>query len=123
MRIELEVTGTDLDGMIVTAVEGGINYWAKCREYQRDALEDSQRYPEGCSVQLAERDDEGSPVNPGWHKINREVMGKGLQVMAVKYPHQLRAFLASGSPGNYAPDAEVCDVVVQCGIFGELVYG
>lgn len=114
--IKIEVTDRDLDNILITAVEGGINYWACVRAY---------RNAEGapCSVEIQEEIDQGSATFPGWHKVTRAKVKRGLQVMAAKYPHQLAAFVASGKPGDYAPDAEVCDVIIQCALFFEVIYG
>lgn len=118
----IECHVSDLDGIIVTAAEGGINYWARIRNYKIRALDEPEKYPDGCSMEVQEDEVMGG-TDPLWVKVDRMLVAKGIQVMAEKYPHQLRALIASGSCGDYAPDAEVCDVIVQCGVFGEIVYG
>lgn len=120
------VNVADLDAIIVTATEGGSNYWADMRRYDHSAFDDSLSHHTGVTVEYRENEPDCATL-PGWHKVNRDLVLRGLQVIAEKYPHLFASFLKSGGsnaePGDYAPDADLSDAIVQAGIFGELVYG
>jgi hypothetical protein len=111
-EIVISVTDTDLDSILITAIEGGINYWANVRKYS----------PDGCTAEVRESDQD-TAEKPGWHAVDRATVRRGLQVLVTACPRSFAAFLASGTPGDYAPDAGVSDNILQCGIFGSVVYG
>jgi len=108
-------TDSDLDNTLITAVEGGINDWAVVRRYHA---------VEGTPVTVeVQEDDPATAVRPGWHLVNRDVIARGLQACAERYPNVISHYLQSGGPGDRAPDAEVADAILQAGLFGEIVYG
>jgi hypothetical protein len=64
--------------------------------------------------EIAEHDES---TKPGWHALDSELVLIGLQVCFKRYP-KVFAQWASGQG-----DMTTADIVVQCGLFGEAVYG
>lgn len=107
LNITIDVPDQELKGVVITAVEGGIGYWARVRRYD----------PESGTVAIAE-DDQKTAAKPGWHKIGPADILRGLQICATKYPHVFAHW-----HHDQIGDASSADVIVQCAIFGEAVYG
>ncbi|NQV85459.1 MAG: hypothetical protein HQ492_00065 [Woeseiaceae bacterium] len=104
---------------IITAIEGGCNYWLGSFKLVTGHTTDVPWYgsPElyqgefGISAIGSE-----DPDDEIWHLDNAALAG-GLQAMADKYPeHYSNMITGSG-------DAETADVFLQCCLLGEIVYG
>lgn len=117
--------------IFVTALEGGVNYWATCSEYRW-----SKRSPDGVGRVddvlgfKAVIHDEEDPGSPGL-TVNRAVIAKGVGLFvkeyltAVKMPYfqQAATCLRYGKWDDLDVDADIADVIVQFGLFGEVFYG
>jgi len=136
-----EVKLEDVANLLVTAIEGGSNYWYYIVEYNKPEGVDTSpdwnwagdkdpapsyiRYAmtEGYSITIAdmEENDELDPDDEStWgttYKLDLKAMEAGLQIMAEKYYRHFKDFIEE----NY--DAETADVFLQCCCFGEAVYG
>ncbi len=106
MTIKIEVTAEELAGVVISAVEGGIGYWASVRNYA----------PNDGTVEVLDRDEPRDTRK--WRKVTPTAIAKGLAVCAEKYPHVFGAWAR-----DRIGDATTADVIVQCAIFGEAVYG
>jgi hypothetical protein len=117
-----------LNSVFATALEGGINYWATVRAYTW-----SDRTPEHNPINefealIFESEDEGAEVLT----IDAAVIRKGITLF-YKFmrgldnpnPYQLRAAkdLYYGKYDEVDYDADTADMIVQFGLFEELVYG
>jgi hypothetical protein len=118
--------------MLVSAFEGGCNYWIDRQEFKSkkpkvlvmhldEGSEDGQVWEtydwplcEGGDVSFVADDGNGKTVR---YHLNLETIAKGLQVMADKFPRHFQNFLDEND------DAETADVFVQCLCFGDTVYG
>ena len=49
--------------------------------------------------------------------LNRESIAKGLDIMAEKYDWHLKAIIEEDD------DADTSDVLLQCALFGDIVFG
>jgi len=99
VTMEVGVNASRFDELMDSAMAGGINYWC-----------------DGVRVM----DDGGSYkvyVDDVWHLVNRNVVRYGLGLLASAYPHRFMEFV------DGQDDAEVADMVVQFGLFGDVVYG
>lgn len=105
--VTIQVTDQELAYIIITAVEGGSNYWAMFKDYS----------PRRGEVTVCE-DDQETAAAAGWHLIGPDRIAHGMSIAGNKYPHQLAKWLR-----DRTGDAETADVFLQCAIFGELVYG
>lgn len=119
-----------LNMVFTTAIEGGINYWARVDSYNW-AVPDSdgfQGISEGRNFNAAIVDDEGKS-----HTITRAVIVRGIsrayQYMrenVAEYDSYQRHAISDLNYGHWDDvdyDATTADIVVQFGLFNELVYG
>ena len=98
VTMEVGISSSKFDEVMTTAVEGGINYW--------------------CDGAIAR--DDGSyrlKVDGNWHTLNVNVIRCGLGLLASAYPHRFMEFVEEQD------DAEVADMVVQLGLFEDVIYG
>lgn len=134
------------DCMITTAVENGGMGWFYVRAYRWQNLAPGEVYADVVDREEWDESEEAAPV----HRINRSVILSGLRVMDthvlqdVPYdgmvPHNTatgerlylsaescrRIVAASQDPdGDGAGDIDAVDAlaIVECGLFGKVVYG
>lgn len=125
VKTEVDVSMTDLANLLCNAFEGGIGHWAVITGYTKpekvwtgkDWESGTPRYihyplSEGGAVRLRDAEDEETE----W-TLDLPAIKRGLAIMAEKYPRHWKNFAE-----DYA-DAETGDVLVQCALMGELVYG
>lgn len=115
--VPLEISQERIEDLLCCAFEGGIGYWAQVREeggtgtyLHEKALSDAG------FVTLEDSTGEGWPSQVAAH-LTRETIIVGLQVMAAKYPKHFADFMEENE------DAETGDVLAQCALFGEVVFG
>jgi hypothetical protein len=113
-----KVSHYDLECLLITAVEGGSNYWAqfskRCLpkgEYLYDLYEVCRECPE-FQVDVFEQ---GTTDQLGIVDLNRLL--KGLEIMMRDYPWHYANVIEDNA------DAETADVYFQCVVMGEIVFG
>ncbi len=125
IRIEHDISDSDLFDVLVTAFEGGIDYWGSasvCHAGQGGfpstlKVEDKQFKHGWCAltktgfVTIDDREDEKK------HTLNRLNLEAGLKLAASNHPQLLNRIVG----GEY--DAGDADAVVQLAIFGDVIYG
>lgn len=104
-----------LKDVLITAVEGGINYWASVDDYE----------PYKGTVTIIE-EEEGAPF-----KVTMDTVAKGIGIarkerigsmIGLEYVKQFwLADETNGEDGDY--DADIADQIIQLAIFGKVVYG
>jgi hypothetical protein len=105
-----------LDDVLITALEGGIGYWALALRYNPDS-------PATAIIRDVDEYDSGQ-----W-AITRVVIRNGLNALTHSQnvikagPRQDRIKLANLANDAGIIDAGDADVIVQAGLFGEIVYG
>jgi hypothetical protein len=107
-----------LKDIVITAVEGGIGYWASCTKYKWEGLD----FPE---VTLAP---DGEPTEFTVTTVTPELVCTGLQ-KCVDAP----AYIANGRASRIMQalveddasylDRDDADCIIQMGMFGAIVYG
>lgn len=116
----------DINAIVITAVEGGVNYWAKLRRYRWHDPATGEDLDEA-TVEV--RDFEGDEP---WRLVDRAVVVRGLRKLAGYHkggaPHpdrqaHFRAIYHNLGTDDFDIDAEDADCIVQAGLFGEVVYG
>jgi len=117
---DIEITDQMVYGLLVTAREGGSNYWMEKIKYTKPQKAftpvDCEEYPfadyplNGGTVTITHNEIEQ-------HTFTREGIERGMTLMAEKYPRHMNDLIIN----NY--DADTADVFLQCCLFGELVYG
>lgn len=115
--------GSTLHDIFTTALEGGINYWAAARKY-RWSLNGAGQDEDLTGFEATVVDLEGET-----YVINADVLDAGLRRAQkagyLKGSYQARALQGLYFKGSEQADfdATTADIVVQYGLFGELVYG
>lgn len=113
-----------LKDVLITAVEGGINYWAAVSEYE----------PEKGTVTVWEDVDDDGTFGKA-HLVTIDTIAHGIQVLttgenagkafcmgSAEYWKQfLLANRTNSEDGDY--DADIADNVLQAGLFDSIVYG
>jgi hypothetical protein len=112
-----DTVSTTYHDEFVTAIEGGIGYWSEVVQYDWDRADWFATII----------DIEGHP-----HRITEDTIKRGFRRLALsdgsgKVRSAARSLLYSGGKDpeawEYESDADTADMVVQYGLFGELVYG
>lgn len=117
-----------LTDTLVTAIEGGINYWASVSDYHWHYPNIHEDGVANAYATILDREDEDAePVRVdldtiarGWGLYKR--LYKGESISGREYGKQaLLANRTNGDDGDF--DADVADNVLQLGLLGEIVYG
>lgn len=136
LTIPVDVSIQNIQDTLCSAFEGGSNYWYRIEEFGKpDKIENySTRWSEDEKPTVFKHLD--YPTNPGGYlivsdkpiargeglkptytRVDLESIQKGISVMAKKYPHHFKNFVSDDG------DAETGDVLLQCIVFGKIVYG
>lgn len=123
--IRQTVSDERLAEILCSTYEGGSNYWAR----QDDGKPSPYRISEtlktdggisgalefipGFDVEITDIEDDDEKK----YRLTLPILRKGLQIMAEKYPRNFSDILTEND------DAITGDVLLQCALFGELVYG
>ena len=129
--------------VFVTAIEGGVQYWAKVVQYKH-SVED---WFAGIIDlgRLDEHDQEVALAENDWFRVDSSVIKGGMKVLAsetdeyreehrihprsehARLSYALATVVASGFTmfGDFEDmlDASTADMIVQAGVFGEVIYG
>jgi hypothetical protein len=130
--VELDVK--DATSLVVSAIEGGINYWGECKGYKwtkwytdgGESMKDEflRDIPRDEVLVWIREDEENpefeEPQNDGnpWFGVTIENLEKALCVALTKYGH-LYHFRGQ----EIDTDATGAEVVFQIALFGEVVFG
>lgn len=123
-ELEINVLSEDIDDIMVSALEGGINYWCDKAEVVGDYLGEyaSEQISRGGALRLYECED-----NSVVYELTKEKLLKGIGMyLGNPYrPYNILDIRADNgyciNPGNV--DAIVADMIVQYAIAGEIIYG
>lgn len=126
IAITVDVPDQYLSDIMTTAIEGGIGYWCAAQTIARDDRDQSVTRVVGVfDRESGDAFTEPAAMSPD---ITREtiVRGLGALVKGAQVRRDIRAAVVASlmEPGDGCDlDAEACDVIVQLGLFGEIVYG
>jgi hypothetical protein len=126
---------TFLADIVTTAVEGGMNYWAQTSGYRWYSLSlpdgggSADPSPAGggnAYAKVHEFGDEPKVIKV--HDLTIETVAKGIGILKKPEteisPYLRRTLLGADTENDAGEvDAEGADVLVQLGLFGEIVYG
>ena len=113
--------------LFVTALEGGIQYWASVLAYRwrlprvegADPAAERGEDLNGFRAIVVDADDSGDR-----HTIDRAVIARGFNLAKARDGEVGKRFrTADRDPEDSDFDADDADLVVQLGLFGEVVYG
>lgn len=103
LTVNYELKTRDLSDLLITAFEGGVRYWAEVRVPSNGPL---------WTAKLIDREGDDKT-----HVLSLDKLLTGLRTCAAKYPHHFKDFIAESG------DMTTADVIVQCAVFGEIIYG
>lgn len=110
------VSDERLQDILDNAFDHGIAYWAKIGTSvapENAEAEWLSEFPlKGGAVTFETEDDEPKP-----RVLDRAAVYRGLEIMGKKYPRHLADIISQND------DSGTADVLVQCAVFGELIYG
>lgn len=117
MKIELDIPEETISNMVLSFVESRdpvTRGW--CSAVKGSAVRVAAALVSGkdFTLEVVEHDEDTGKKTK--HKVNRESFVKGLQTMAVKYPHSFRHVLENDT------DEPCADILFQCMVFGEEKY-
>lgn len=113
--ITIDVSEQMLHDQVTAAIEGGSNYWARI-DVGAHKLGWANYFTAKFTV-IEVSDEKAGAVRGHSYKLSVPKLLGGLGVLARKYPHHFCAILAENG------DATTGDVLVQCALFGDIVYG
>lgn len=124
VSINLSLSDFFLMGILTTAVEGGSNYWASICDIDRG--DTGQGLVRACNLVDREGCGAKSPAGSSY-AVNLTTVRVGVeralsQATRVS-PHVVAAIYGDLRSDRSEIDAEAADVIVQLGLFGEVVYG
>ena len=118
VTIEVEPSKAFLRDVVITAVEGGIGYWAVCKRYKWEGRE----FPEVILEPAGEPDEFAVTT------LTPELVVAGLQ-LALQRPSfeangkKLRILQALAEDDTSQLDCEDCDCIIQLAVLKDVVYG
>lgn len=115
-----------LHGLFTTALEGGIGYWSSCRAYRWST--DMTYEHDDLEGFFAEITDEEEDED---YRIDRTVVARGYRLATSKEWRNKISWSTDAPPlvvteeslDEWDYDAGDADVIVQLGLFGNVVYG
>lgn len=119
VTIKFKLTQEDVDDILTTAFEGGINYWCNEAEVVDEYLGEyaSEQISRGGKIKLY--DDEGDDV----YELDIEKFMQGFMLWIECGYDEYGAIKSDGSVDCCEIDAEMADMIIQLALFGEIVYG
>ena len=126
IQIEYEVTQDMIENVIVSALEGGSNYW-----YFIDVADFEDDLPPKRNLALTERISEAVFKNPAFKMpvydvededdvlgyLSQKNLSRGLEICAKDYPEVFQRFIQDEI------DADDADIIFQLTVMGEITFG
>jgi hypothetical protein len=123
-----ELTAEQISDALCSAIEGGSNYWYSIdraiepsewqfdSEPQRDGQHWLHDYPlnPGGALLMSDTTEDNEH---GTMRLDSESIQRGLTVLAEKYSWHMQDILQENA------DADTGDALLQCCLFGEIIYG
>ena len=122
IKISAQVSLQTLADIIITAIEGGINYWSQTVTY-RWTEGPIHTYADIIEVGDGDEDEEDRKH----HKIDLEVIKRGIERVLSAHAassdimESIHLAVAEDDAGHI--DGDAADVIVQFGLLGEIIYG
>ena len=124
IKKEIKVTQQDIDDIMVSALEGGITYWADACKVIGDYLGEyaSEQISRGGELKIhtSEPFDEDETE---WYTLTREKLLRGIKKAYEEGYYADYEWCDGKAIDCCQVDAEVADAIVQLALFDEVVYG
>ena len=116
---KIKVTDQDIDDIIATAFEGGINYWCYKAEVVGDYLGEfaSEQISRGGTVRLYDS------VEDAVYELTLENFMEGLTKAIEDNWYDEYGWYDGNSIDTCNVDADVADVIIQLALFDDVIYG
>lgn len=121
VRVEIDVilTQQDIDDIMVSALEGGINYWCGHVRIVGEMLGDCASEQIGRDGILMLYDSDSLDK---W-ELNLEKFLNGVKLWIENGGDRYEALQSDGTLDTCEIDGDMADMIVQYALFGEVVYG
>lgn len=119
-EIKVSLTQEDVDNIMVSALEGGINYWcrkAEVVEEQRCGDWGHEQIARGGALILHDAE-----CSDKW-KLNLKKFLKGVKLWIQNGDDRYGALQKDGTLDTGEIDGEMADMIVQYALFNEVIYG
>ncbi len=118
VRTTRKVSNRLVFDMLISAFEGGINYWCSDLDTAEgyDHITATKAFAMGSLDKIRLYDQEYERGTGRWVELTQERMRRGLRLMAKNSPRHFDNMFDD-------PDAETSDVLIQYAVFGKVVYG
>lgn len=115
----IKVTAEDIDDIMCIALTGFITYWADAARPVGEFLgnELSEQISRGGTISIHEEEENT------WHDFGLKEFLKGIELWEKEGMDRYNAVDEEGNINAGKIDSEMGDMIIQYGIFGELVYG
>jgi len=105
-----------LEDIVITAIEGGVNFWADVRDYNYST-------PGSVSARIRDSESVGE-----WEVVNMDTIAKGLGLIRKNNDLVGDVYLGYIKTAESEKDAGIIDAdtataIVEVALFGEVVYG
>lgn len=128
IHYEFECTDEDIDDIMCTALEGGINYWCDNAKVSGAYLGEyaNEQISRGGMIRLHDSEEDK------YYELTKDKFIEGLKQFMLE--HNFRKDKFNGHFGSVFVDkngridasmidADDADYIIQCAVFGEVVYG
>ena len=115
----VKITAEDIDDIMCSALEGGINYWCGKAEVVGEYLGEyaSEQISRGGSLMLHDIENDEAD------ELNLKKFLKGIQ-MAIQHNYYAEYEWCNGTELDTCQvDAEVADAIIQLALFDDIIYG
>ena len=115
----LTVTQEDIDDIIATALEGGINYWCHRAEVVGGYLGEyaSEQVSRGGVLKLYDSEDDCI------YELTLEKLLHGIEIACIDNWYSEYGWCDGKHIDTCQIDASVADIIVQLALFNEVIYG
>ena len=108
----LSINSQLLNDIFVTAIEGGINYWAQVNQYNHNIDNYS------ADITITESPNDFTQLD---YTINQQTIINGINKIANHQSRLCKEIMSNVMTENF--DAEDADIIAQVGLFGTPVFG
>lgn len=116
--VKLAITFQLTEGMfhdqVTAAIEGGSNYWASIDVGKHQPGWRNYFTARFTITEISDR--KAGTIRGRTYELSLDKLKKGLRIMATEYPHHFKDVI------DETGDATTGDVLVQCSLFGDIVY-
>ena len=118
IEVTLKLTEDNIDDILVTAFEGGINYWADSVEFVGEPLGEyaSRHLARGGNLRVHDSEENI------WHDLKFEDFCRGFRTW-LESGGDIYGAISTVNIDTGEIDADCADAIIQYSIFGDVIYG